>query len=72
MKQFLLAMIRLYRTYISPLKRGAWCRFVPTCSEYATEAIETHGAVRGTWLAVCRFLRCNPLFHGGYDPVPPR
>ena len=47
------------------------CRFVPTCSEYAIEAVERHGALRGTWLAVTRVLRCHPFGGSGYDPVPP-
>jgi putative membrane protein insertion efficiency factor len=63
-------LIHLYRRFISPLKKGPTCRFVPTCSEYALEAIQLHGAVRGTYLAVRRVLRCNPLCKGGYDPVP--
>ncbi len=47
------------------------CRFVPTCSEYAMEAVEQHGALRGTWLAIARVLRCHPFAGSGYDPVPP-
>ncbi len=65
-----LFLIGLYRRFISPLKKGPTCRFVPTCSQYALEAIRAHGAVRGTYLAVWRVLRCNPLCKGGYDPVP--
>lgn len=69
MKRLLLWLIRFYRTSISPAKPPC-CRFIPTCSEYALEAIERYGALRGGWLALCRILRCNPLFKGGYDPVP--
>lgn len=64
-----LAPIRFYRRYLSGLKRAPTCRFLPTCSEYALEAIETRGAVVGGAKAVWRILRCNPLFRGGYDPV---
>ena len=67
----LLAPIRLYKKYISP-GLGDHCRFIPTCSTYAVEAIQTHGAVKGLILTVWRILRCNPLFRGGYDPVPPK
>ena len=68
-KTSLLAMLRFYKRQISPLLPPA-CRFVPSCSEYAYEAIQRYGAVRGLLLAVKRLLRCNPLFPGGYDPVP--
>lgn len=61
-----------YRRWISPLKRGPSCRYLPTCSEYAVEAVKTRGIVVGSSLAVARVLRCNPLFHAGYDPVPAR
>jgi len=69
MKKFLLAAIGFYQKHISPglLPR---CRFVPTCSEYAVQAIQKHGAVKGLLLAVWRILRCNPFCKGGYDPVP--
>ena len=69
MKKILLALIRFYQKAISPY-RPPCCRFYPTCSAYAMEAIATHGAVRGGLLALRRVLRCNPLFKGGYDPVP--
>ncbi len=61
---------RLYQWAISPLLPPS-CRFTPTCSEYAIEAILTHGLIRGGWLAVWRLLRCNPWTAGGHDPVPP-
>ena len=63
------APIRFYRRFLSPLK-PPMCRFSPTCSEYAIVALETHGLVRGSLLAVWRILRCNPLCEGGHDPVP--
>ncbi len=63
--------IRGYRYFISPLI-GPRCRFTPTCSEYAIEAIKHHGLIKGVWLAGKRLLKCHPLTHGGYDPVPPR
>lgn len=58
-----------YKRWISPMLPNA-CRFVPTCSEYAIEAVERHGALRGSWLAAGRLLRCHPLSRAGYDPVP--
>ena len=67
----LLALVRGYRTFISPALAPS-CRFVPSCSAYAAEAIETHGAGRGSWLALRRLLRCHPFHAGGHDPVPPR
>ena len=69
MKRVLLWMIRFYRTEISP-PRAPCCRFIPTCSAYALEAVEKYGAVKGTFLATKRILRCNPFHKGGYDPVP--
>lgn len=69
MKALLLALLRGYRYAISPLL-GRNCRFVPSCSEYAMEAVERHGAAKGGWLAARRVCRCHPFNPGGYDPVP--
>ena len=67
--------IRFYRTFLSPLLPPQ-CRYQPTCSAYALEALETHGALKGSWLALKRILRCHPITWlgggSGYDPVPPR
>jgi len=67
-KSALLQLLRAYKWAISPLFPPA-CRYVPTCSEYAMEAVERYGAVRGGWMALLRLLRCHPFAHGGYDPV---
>lgn len=67
----LLLLIRFYRYAISPLT-GPRCRFYPSCSAYAQEAVERFGALRGGWLALRRLLRCHPFHPGGYDPVPER
>jgi len=69
-KKALIAFIRFYRRAVSPWTPPA-CRFVPTCSAYAEEAVERHGAVRGSWLALRRLLRCHPFGGHGFDPVPP-
>lgn len=69
MKRLVSAPIRFYRRYLSGLKGAPTCRFAPTCSEYALEAIEKRGALIGTLKALWRILRCNPLCRGGYDPV---
>ncbi len=70
MKRLLLAMIRFYRRYISPNKPPC-CRYTPTCSQYALEAIEKYGALKGGWLALRRICRCHPFSkRGPYDPVP--
>ena len=68
-KKLLLAGIRFYRKHISPYKKPC-CRFIPTCSAYALEAIEKYGALKGGWLALKRLCRCHPFHPGGYDPVP--
>jgi len=70
MRRILLTLIGGYRYLISPLL-GNHCRYHPTCSAYAQEAIETHGAMRGSWMALRRLLRCHPFHAGGFDPVPP-
>lgn len=71
MKDLLVRLIRFYQKRISPLL-PPMCRYYPTCSRYAVEAIEVHGALIGSLLALLRLLRCNQLFKGGYDPVPPK
>lgn len=68
MKKVLLKIIRLYRRYISPIKQPS-CRFYPTCSQYAIDAIEKYGCGRGSIMALKRILRCHPFNKGGYDPV---
>jgi putative membrane protein insertion efficiency factor len=65
----LIALLRFYRYAISPML-GRNCRFHPTCSEYAIEAVQRHGALRGGWMAAKRVGRCHPFNPGGYDPVP--
>ncbi len=70
MKRALLACIRFYQRHISPGLPQNRCKYLPTCSHYAYEAIEKHGVWRGLLLAVWRVLRCNPFSKGGYDPVP--
>ena len=68
MKKLLILFIKFYRKYISPLK-STKCPYFPTCSEYGLEAIQKHGAFKGSLMAIWRILRCNPLCKGGYDPV---
>jgi putative membrane protein insertion efficiency factor len=65
-----LAVLAAYRTFLSPLMGGT-CRFTPTCSVYAEEAVRVHGVLRGGWLALKRLARCQPLGGWGHDPVPP-
>ena len=76
-KRFLIGSIRFYKKYITPVKANipflffsSNCRYTPTCSQYAIEALEKYGAMKGSFLAVKRILRCNPFAKGGYDPVP--
>lgn len=69
MRTLLIALIRVYQLFISPLL-GNHCRFYPSCSQYAREAIERYGVLRGGWLAIRRVLRCHPWHPGGVDPVP--
>ena len=68
MKYLVLDFLKLYKTFLSPFFSPA-CRFTPTCSEYAAQAVERYGAARGTWTAVKRILRCQPFCRGGHDPV---
>ena len=70
-KRILLASIQLYKKALSPVLPSA-CRFSPTCSVYAYEAIEMYGPLKGMWMGLKRILRCHPLHPGGFDPVPPR
>lgn len=72
MSRALIFLIGLYRKYISPLKSRPSCRFVPTCSQYAIDALREWGFFRGSALALWRILRCNPFCKGGFDPVPER
>ena len=69
MKTILIALIKFYRRFLSPLK-NAKCPYVPSCSEYGLQAVQKYGAVKGGALALWRIIRCNPFSHGGYDPVP--
>lgn len=71
MKQIAIALVRIYQHTLGPYLGGA-CRFHPSCSNYAIEAIEEHGAVRGFWMAIRRVGRCHPFSQGGFDPVPHR
>ncbi|MBQ3600707.1 MAG: membrane protein insertion efficiency factor YidD [Lachnospiraceae bacterium] len=70
MKRVLICIVKLYRKFLSPLKSKGTCIYTPTCSQYAIEALEKHGAIKGSLLIIWRILRCNPFAKGGYDPVP--
>ncbi len=70
MKSLFIKLIVIYRKYLSPLKGRPTCIYVPSCSQYAIEAYEKYGVVKGSYLTARRILRCNPLHKGGYDPVP--
>lgn len=68
MKSIMILIIKAYRKYISPLKKPC-CRFYPTCSQYALDAVSKYGVLKGSFMSVKRILRCNPFNQGGYDPV---
>ncbi len=69
MKKILLGLVRFYQLFISPVLPNS-CRFFPSCSEYAMEALSRYGALRGSWLALRRIGRCHPFHPGGFDPIP--
>ncbi|MCG9966851.1 membrane protein insertion efficiency factor YidD [Pelotomaculum terephthalicicum JT] len=68
MRKLLILLIRLYQVFISPLKMPT-CRFYPTCSHYALQAVQKYGIIKGVWMAVKRILKCHPFHPGGFDPV---
>ena len=68
-RRLVIGLLRFYKRYLSPLLPAA-CRFHPTCSEYATDAVQLHGTAKGLWLGLRRLLRCHPFSAGGFDPVP--
>ncbi len=73
MRQMLIFLMTFYKKTMSPLLRpvlGSGCRFTPTCSEYAIEALKKYGTLKGSWLATRRFLKCHPFTKSGFDPVP--
>ncbi|MBD7985514.1 membrane protein insertion efficiency factor YidD [Sporosarcina sp. Sa2YVA2] len=69
MKSILIGIIKVYQKILSPLTPPT-CRFYPTCSHYGVEALQKHGALKGSWLAIKRISRCHPFHEGGFDPVP--
>ncbi|AKH68120.1 putative membrane protein insertion efficiency factor [Spongiibacter sp. IMCC21906] len=70
MRRLLILLVKAYQLLLSPVMAGR-CRFYPSCSHYTVEALQEYGALRGSWLSICRIARCHPLNDGGYDPVPP-
>ncbi|MDR1563787.1 MAG: membrane protein insertion efficiency factor YidD [Oscillospiraceae bacterium] len=70
MRRLFISFIRFYQRHLSSMKAAPSCKYDPTCSQYALEAIERFGSIKGFGLAIWRVLRCNPFSHGGYDPVP--
>ncbi len=66
----LIGIVKFYKKFISPMKRTPSCRYIPSCSQYALEALKKYGPLKGSYLAVKRILRCNHFHKGGYDPVP--
>ena len=72
LKKAMTFLIRTYQLTMSPRFSHGACRYTPTCSQYMIEAIEIHGPLKGLGLGILRIMRCNPLFKGGYDPVPPK
>ena len=72
LKKAIVFLIRTYQLTLSPRFSHGACRYTPTCSQYALEAVQIHGVFKGSLLALLRIMRCNPLFKGGYDPVPPK
>ena len=70
MKKLFIYIIQIYQKYLSPLKGRSTCIYTPNCSQYAIEAYEKYGVIKGSLLTIWRILRCNPFSKGGYDPVP--
>lgn len=70
MRKVLIFFIEIYRKFLSPLKGRGTCIYTPTCSQYAIEALQKYGTIKGSLLSIWRILRCNPFAKGGYDPVP--
>lgn len=71
-KKLIIFLIKTYQVTLSPRFSHGACRYTPTCSQYAVEAVQVHGVIKGGFLAIRRILRCNPFCKGGYDPVPPK
>ena len=72
LKKVMVFLVKTYQLTMSPRFSHGACRYTPTCSQYMLEAIEIHGPFKGLMLGILRIMRCNPLFRGGYDPVPPK